>query len=185
MAYSPAGSEPFFRTVLPADVGLIEAVAPDFGTCLFKAIDGLLAQGHSAAVVLNSDSPTLPAAYLISAAVALSVDEDCAVIGPSADGGYYLLGLKTSHKLLFEEVDWSTERVFQQTLARCRDIGLPVSVLPMWYDVDDATSLTALRDELDGIATPFGALASPAHHARAAMMQVFPATAAFAAGRVA
>ena len=50
---------------------------------------------------------------------------DRAVLGPSTDGGYYVLGLKAPHWHLFADIDWSTERVFDQTLARAADIGLP------------------------------------------------------------
>ena len=70
--------------------------------------------------------------------------------GPSEDGGYYVLGLKTPHARLFEDIDWSTERVAGQTLDRAREIGLPVHVLPAWYDVDDAASLRRLAGEAFG-----------------------------------
>jgi rSAM/selenodomain-associated transferase 1 len=148
IAYAPAGSELFFTSTLPAGIGLIETVAPDFGVCLLHAINTLLGRGYSAACVLNSDSPTLPSAYLIAAAIALAAEGDRAVIGPSTDGGYYLLGLKQSHHRLFEDIEWSTESVFAQTLERADEIGLPVAVLPAWYDVDDHTSLRTLIGEL-------------------------------------
>jgi hypothetical protein len=70
------------------------------------------------------------------------------VLGPSTDGGYYLLGLKTAHRRLFEEIDWSTERVAAQTLQRARELGLPVHILPHWYDVDELDALKTLWAEL-------------------------------------
>jgi len=100
-------------------------------------------------VVLNSDSPTLPTAFLVEAAEALARPGDRAVFGPSSDGGYYLLGLKTAHRRLFEDIAWSTERVAEQTLQRAAEIGLEVHRLPGWYDVDDVESLRRLRGELD------------------------------------
>lgn len=148
MAFAPAGSEPFFARTLPPGIGLIETVAPDFGQCLAHPIDVLLGRGYGSACVLNSDSPTLPVAYIIAAATVLAADDDRAVIGPSIDGGYYLLGLKRPHPELFQGIDWSTERVFAQTLERARAIDLPVTVLPSWYDVDDAGSLQLLIGEL-------------------------------------
>src|SRR5947207_6019715 len=60
MAYAPAGSRDFFAGNLPADIGLLETVEPNFGACLFRAADALLAAGHEAVCLLNSDSPTLP-----------------------------------------------------------------------------------------------------------------------------
>ena len=64
------------------------------------------------------------------------------MLGPSTDGGYYLLGLKARHRRMFEEITWSTDRVAEQTLARAAEIGLDVHLLPAWYDVDDVESLS-------------------------------------------
>jgi len=70
------------------------------------------------------------------------------VLGGSDDGGYYLIGLKRLHQRLFEQIDWSTERVFGQTLERAREIGVEAELLPTWYDVDDGATLERLRREL-------------------------------------
>lgn len=152
MAYGPPGpeAEAFFAATVPPAIALIECWHGDFGACLLAAIEGLLARGHAAAVVLNADSPTLPAALLQQTARVLAEPGDRAVLGPSSDGGYYLLGLKRPHARLFERVDWSTDRVAAQTLERAAEIGLPVHVLPTWYDVDDADALRILHGELFG-----------------------------------
>jgi rSAM/selenodomain-associated transferase 1 len=149
-AYGPPGSEDFFHSILPAPIGLIGAWLPNFGDCLLHTIQEILAQGHTSAVVLNSDSPTLPTSFLLETAEVLARPGDRAVLGPSNDGGYYLLGLKTAHRRMFEDVVWSTERVAAQTLDRAREIGLEVHRLPVWYDVDDIESLQRLRNELSG-----------------------------------
>lgn len=148
MAFGPPGSDPFFREHLPPAVGLIETWFPDFGDCLFHAVSALFGRGHPSACVLNSDSPTLPTALLVETVAVLSRPGDRAVLGPSTDGGYYLLAVKRPHRRLFEDVAWSTERVAEQTLDRAREIGLDVHRLPAWYDVDDALSLRILRGEL-------------------------------------
>ena len=148
MARPGPNSVAFFRDALPGEVGLLEAWWPDFGDCLYGAIDQLLALGHASAVVLNSDSPTLPTSLLVETAEVLSHPGDRAVLGPSTDGGYYLLGLKARHRRLFEDVTWSTDQVAEQTLARAAEIGLSVHLLPAWYDVDDAQSLSVLYGEL-------------------------------------
>ena len=70
------------------------------------------------------------------------------MLGPSTDGGYYLLGLKTVHRRLFEEITWGTERVAAQTLERARELKLEVHMLPPWYDVDDVEGLRRLHREL-------------------------------------
>jgi rSAM/selenodomain-associated transferase 1 len=148
MAYGPPGSERFFLETVPREIGLIEAWYPDFGDCLFAAISTLFALGNDSAVVLNSDSPTLPTALLIETADVLARPGDRAVLGPSSDGGYYLLGLKHAHRRLFEDVDWSTECVARQTRERAREVGLDVYELPTWYDVDDRAALRILHGEL-------------------------------------
>jgi len=149
-AFGPTGAEDFFRRTLPAAIGLIGAWLPDFGDCLFHTIREIFARGHGSAVVLNSDSPTLPTALLIETAAALARPGDRAVLGPSSDGGYYLLGLKAAHRHMFEDIAWSTARVAEQTLQRAHEIGLEVQTLPAWYDVDDIDGLRRLNAELRG-----------------------------------
>jgi glycosyltransferase A (GT-A) superfamily protein (DUF2064 family) len=94
------------------------------------------------------------------------------VLGASDDGGYYLIGLKRLHHRVFEQIDWSTERVFEQTRERAREIGLATELLPTWYDVDDAATLERLRRELTA---PSG-VAYDAKHTRAYLgsLQVAP-----------
>jgi rSAM/selenodomain-associated transferase 1 len=147
-AYGPPGSEDFFRRTLPGGIGLIEAWRQNFGDCLLHTIEEIFARGHASAVVLNSDSPTLPTAFLVETAAALARPGDRAVLGPSSDGGYYLLGLKTAHRHMFENIAWSTDQVAKQTLERAREIGLDVHRLPVWYDVDDIDGLHRLSAEL-------------------------------------
>ena len=147
-AYAPPGSEGFFRGLLPPAIGLIDASMPNFGDCLFRTIEEIFARGHGSAVVLNSDSPTLPTAFLVETAEMLARPGERAVLGPSSDGGYYLLGLKTAHRRLFDDIAWSTERVAAQTLERAREIGLDVHMLPVWYDVDDIEGLRRLAGEV-------------------------------------
>jgi rSAM/selenodomain-associated transferase 1 len=148
MAFGPPQSKPFFVQHLPAEIGLIEAWYPNFGDCLLAAIAGLLERGHRSAVVLNSDSPTLPTSLLVETAQALAQPGDRAVLGPAHDGGYYLLGLKAMHRRMFEDIAWSTEHVARQTLDRAAELDLPVHVLPEWYDVDDVRALRILQEEL-------------------------------------
>jgi len=147
-AFGPLGSEGFFRAILPGSIGLLGAWLPNFGDCLFHTIRELLRRGHNSAVVLNADSPTLPTAFLVETAEALARPGDRAVLGPSTDGGYYLLGLKAAHRRMFEDIAWSTERVAEQTVERAREIDLEVQTLPAWYDVDDVGDLRRLHGEL-------------------------------------
>jgi rSAM/selenodomain-associated transferase 1 len=156
LAYAPAGSEPLFDGLVAPGTRLILADGSGegfdgvegFGRSLLHAIDTMFAAGYGAACVLNSDSPTLPNAYLRRAAELLHMPGDRVVLGPAEDGGYYLLGMKRRHATLFADVSWSTEHVAAQTRERARDAGLPLLELGSWYDVDGAEALERLRAEL-------------------------------------
>lgn len=173
-AYGPPGSEDFFRSRFPA-IDLIPAWFSNFGACLLHAIEQMFARGHSAAGVLNADSPTLPTALLNETAAMLARPGDRAVLGPSSDGGYYLLGLKAAHRRLFEGIAWSTERVAEQTRQRAEEIGLELHVLPEWYDVDDVASLQRLHAEIFEIGRS-GAGLSPlsARHTAKLLNELWP-----------
>ena len=149
LAYGPPGSRDFFDGLGPT-LRRFEAWGGGLSETLTATLERMFALGHPAAMVMNADSPTLPTAVLVEAAQALR-DRDQLVIGPSEDGGYYLLGMRSLHRPLFEGIAWSTDAVFEQTLERATSIGLPVHRLPRWYDVDDVAGLAALAEEvLDG-----------------------------------
>jgi rSAM/selenodomain-associated transferase 1 len=146
--YTPAGAEAAFDGLLPQNFALLAQRGDTFGERLFHASADLLRLGYESCCLVDSDSPTLPRVLLVQAVEELGRPGDRLVLGPSEDGGYYLIGVKRAHPRLFEEIDWSTARVATQTLLRAREIDLAVSLLPPWYDVDDAHSLLRLCDEL-------------------------------------
>jgi glycosyltransferase A (GT-A) superfamily protein (DUF2064 family) len=158
---------------VPREIVLIEASYPSLGDCLDHAIAQLLARGHRAAVVVNSDSPTLPTSLLVETAELLGRPGERAVLGPALDGGYYLLGVKARYPRLLEDIAWSTQRVTQQTLERAAELHLPVHMLPTWYDVDDVATLKMLLGELFD-RQPFAPSLSPAraHYTRAFMQSL-------------
>lgn len=148
VAFGPPASKPFFQANLPGEIALIEAWYPSLGDCLFAATVELFERGHDSAALLNADSPTLPTSLLVETANMLTQPGDRIVLGPAHDGGYYLLGAKRAYRRLFEDIAWSTEQVARQTLDRAAELGLPVHLLPTWYDVDDMGTLKVLYGEL-------------------------------------
>jgi glycosyltransferase A (GT-A) superfamily protein (DUF2064 family) len=152
--YTPAGTEPALRRLLPPGFRLLLQGEGDLGDRLFQATVDLLDRGHAAAILINSDSPTLPASIL-RAAVAAVRHEECAVLSPAIDGGYTLVGLSRAHRRIFADIPWSTPQVYGLTLARAAEIGLPVVNVPTWYDIDDAHSLALLEGEFAGAPLPF------------------------------
>jgi rSAM/selenodomain-associated transferase 1 len=107
--------------------------------------------GCTMVCIVGTDLPTLPVEYVRQAFTALT-DHDVAV-GPTEDGGYYLLCMKRLHPSLFRELEFSTSDVFADTMSLASRDGLGVAVLPMWYDVDDRESLLRLWKNREMLAT--------------------------------
>ena len=156
--YTPRGSEDALRALLPSGFELAPQCDGDFGERLLQGTADLLDAGHAGAILVNSDSPTLPLPILRAAVDALK-QGDNVVLSPAFDGGYTLVGLSKLHRRLFADIPWSTEAVYRLTLDRAREIGLPVVNVPGWYDVDDAASLQMLEDELSGRVPAFSKIA--------------------------
>jgi rSAM/selenodomain-associated transferase 1 len=152
--YTPAGTEPALRALLPASFRLMPQCDGGFGTRLSHAVSGLLQAGHAGAILVNADSPTLPAPIL-RAAVDAVLKDDAIVLSPSLDGGYTLVGLSRSHPEVFADIPWSTPLVHSLTLERAAEIALPVVSVPGWYDVDDYETLRLLMAELAREPLPF------------------------------
>lgn len=145
VAYTPADEEDYFRRLIANGFDCIPQRGADLGERLLNALTHYLSRGYGRAVIMNSDGPTLPVTHLVEAFTGL--DEADVTLGPGHDGGYYLIGMKCPRPGLFEDIDWSTERVVAQTLARAQQLGLSVHCLPEWYDIDTAADLARLRAE--------------------------------------
>jgi rSAM/selenodomain-associated transferase 1 len=146
--YTPVGAESAYADLLPADFTLLPQRGDKFDERLYFAVEDLFKFGFGSVCLIDSDSPTVPAENFAEAVELLSTSEDRVVLGPSDDGGYYLIGVKKLHRHLFEQIDWSTERVLNQTIQRATEIGLEVKRLPIGYDIDDGASLRRLCNEL-------------------------------------
>ncbi len=101
-------------------------------------------------VLIGSDSPNLPAGSFDQAFTLLESHD--VVLGPSSDGGYWLVGLRGTApqaRAIFDNVDWSTAEVFHQTVERIRSLNLAFGLLPLWFDVDTESEVATLRGLLD------------------------------------
>ena len=127
---------------------LVSQRGEGFGERLLHTAEDLFAAGFRAVCLIDSDSPTVPTGAYVEAVERLLTSEDCMVLGPSDDGGNYLIGVNALHPRLFEDIAWSTAIVAEQTLQRAQEIDLPVYSLPTWFDVDDRQTLTRLYREL-------------------------------------
>jgi len=148
IAYLPQEEEAYFRALAP-DFTLLLQCGHNLGARLDNALTHCLMDGFRKAVIMDSDSPTLPTTYLSLAFSAL--DEADVVLGPCQDGGYYLIGLNQPAPRLLREVQMSTPHVIRDTLNLAAEEGLTVTQLPAWYDVDTAVDLNRLRLELPSL----------------------------------
>ena len=105
------------------------------------------ADAHNRRVIaFNSDSPHLPRSVLEEAFETLAAHD--VVVGPTHDGGYYLVGAKSSHPTLFAGDGMGTSSALERLLARARDLELCISFAPPFYDIDVADDFTRLAEEL-------------------------------------
>lgn len=140
IACSPAGSSDFFTSCygLPC----FEQVGADLGLRLSNAFMHIFNSGYKRAVVVGSDIPGLNAS--IAADALNSLRETDLAIGPSTDGGYYLIGLMKPRPELFQSIPWSTSEVLKATLSKAHEMNLSMELLEILDDVDTPEDLKRL-----------------------------------------
>jgi len=148
ICYTPVGDEVAFDGLLPDGFQLVAQRGDAFGEHLLAAAEDILACGFGSVCLIDSDSPTVPTFALQQAVDELAREGDRVVLGGSHDGGYYLIGLKRAHAEPFQNITWSTETVYAETVQQIRDADLELIELPIWYDVDDGATLAVLEKEL-------------------------------------
>jgi len=142
-----SGADPAaIEGMVPPRYRLMPQTGDTLGERLQNAFEALLEDEGSSACVIGSDSPDIPLAYLKRAFLKLKRKD--IVLGPAADGGYYLIALKKIIPELFRDIDWGTDTVFGATLRKVDAGGLSSALLPLWYDVDDVKSLSLLENIL-------------------------------------
>ena len=147
MACTPTSKDPFFKLLTDQyPVGLLEQRGNDLGTRMRNVFQEVLEAGFGKVVIIGSDSPTLPLEYIRKAFYFLS-DHDL-VLGPSQDGGYYMIGCRKDIPAVFEGVPWGSDQVLSVTLNRVADHKLNCTLLPFWYDVDTPSDLMFLFSHL-------------------------------------
>ena len=134
LAFAPATAEKFFTELVDERFQLAPQSAGDLGLRMSYFFTNEFAGGAGRVVIIGTDSPTLPVEFINRAFVEL--DRSDLVLGPATDGGYYLIGCRTHFPELFRNISWSSSSVLLDTAGHARDLGLSLSLLPPWYDVD-------------------------------------------------
>lgn len=146
VAYAPADESAAVRSILPEDSIFLAQRGINLNEKLAAAVRFAFERNFSPVVVIGADSPTLPPQFLRDAINALENDD--VALGKTADGGFYLVGLRENYARLFDNVAWSTSLVFEQMNRNVENLGLKLFRLADFYDVDTPDDLRFLRDEL-------------------------------------
>ncbi len=142
---APSNESGFFNGTSGSDIRLFVQEGKELGDKMRRAIQDRFAEGYKRVVIIGSDSPSLPVSYISRA---LESDKDL-VLGPSTDGGYYLIGMRGKVVEVFDEVAWGTETVLRETCERLMRSGADLELLPVWYDVDSPEDLKFFKSHLD------------------------------------
>jgi uncharacterized protein len=148
VAFTPPNGRPLLEASLPGGLQWIEQQGQTLGERLISAVAHAYDMGFGPIIVLGADSPTLPPAIIEKAAETLSVGRVDVVLGPTADGGYYLVGLRKPEPQIFQNIVWSSPYTCEQTARNIRQLNLRLLMLDEWYDVDTFADLKRLSDEL-------------------------------------
>ena len=152
LAFTPKHRRRAFAALADEQWQLMPQSLGDLGKRMSHFFSTSFANGAQAVVVIGADSPTLPQEFVDRAFERLR-DTD-AVLGPSDDGGYYLIGLSRHLPDAFKGIAWGTSAVLTQTLQRLSTASCRYALLPAWYDVDTPRDLDRLRDELANQTAP-------------------------------
>jgi len=136
-------------TSVCARADFLVQVGSDLGQRMRHTFEAVLARGHRGAVVIATDVPSLPPPR-VSEALDYAAYRDL-VLGPSLDGGYYLIGLHKIIPTCFADMPWGGPTVLVETLSRAQQVGATVTLLEPWYDVDAPEDLRVLRSHLTAL----------------------------------
>ncbi|MFV2066708.1 MAG: TIGR04282 family arsenosugar biosynthesis glycosyltransferase [Pirellulales bacterium] len=150
IAFAPRSRREAFHRLITDSLGqesweLTPQGTGDLGQRMEACFRRTLLPGHRV-VLIGSDSPTLTQDLLDEAFRQL--EELPVVLGPTLDGGYYLVGARGEVPPIFDAMDWSTDSVFEATAQRLDRAGIPFGTLPRWYDVDTRDDLPRLARDL-------------------------------------
>ena len=154
VAYTPPEAQSELQALIGDGVIYIPQVGDGLGERLVSATQWAAEHGYTKILIVGSDSPTLPISYISEAIILLDARD--IVIGPSVDGGYYLIGFAVENltktvPLVFSEIAWSTADVLRQTITRIQSTEATFGLLPPWYDIDNAEDLAFLQAHISAM----------------------------------
>jgi len=145
LAFTPIEAAPLLEEIAPADFRCFPQHGNDLGERMSGVFDDLWSREYSAIILIGSDLPGLPLSFIQSAFQILATRGNRMVLGPSRDGGYYLIGMNQPTPEVFENMTWSHSQVLAQTLERLRAMSINPELLPAWFDLDTPDDLKELQ----------------------------------------
>lgn len=140
MTYTPEDSLFILKDVIPESMESFPQKGEDLGEKMFHAIDQVLLKGYSKVVLIGSDIPDLSAKDIQTSFQIL--DKHDMVLGPTYDGGYYLVGMKTSHERIFRiPKKWGGKSVLESTIDIANEQNLTIGLSPKYRDIDTKEDL--------------------------------------------
>ena len=149
LAFAPEGARGPMEALAPPLFRLFPQEGVDLGARMQAGFEKLFHTGHRRVILIGGDLPPVPLVYFEQAYAYLDASDPRVVLGPSRDGGYYLVGLNWPLPEMFENMTWSHDGVLAQTLAKLAQLKITHHLLSSWFDVDTAEDLRALRNALD------------------------------------
>jgi len=143
IAHDPPAGVSWFQEIAPPGFSCLPQRGGDLGERMRSVFEDLFARGYERVVMIGSDLPVFPPTILSDAFRALA-ESARVVLGPSRDGGYYLLGLGRFVPDIFSDIAWGSDRVLDATRQKLARIGIEPVLLPVWFDVDRVEDLPAL-----------------------------------------
>ena len=146
IAFAPREEKAVLLNLVSSENIFVAQNGKDLGERMFNAFEFAFDNGSDSIVMIGTDSPSFPSEFLEKAFEFLENSD--AVLGESEDGGYYLIGLRTLKKEIFENVEWSSPETFDRTVRNIESCDLKLSFVPKWHDVDFPEDLKRLKKEL-------------------------------------
>jgi rSAM/selenodomain-associated transferase 1 len=144
ICFSPPDAKQKFQKWLGSSFIYVPQQGDNLGERMKNSFSNAFEEGFRRVVLIGSDSPDLPVDFLRNAFVELQTHD--MVLGPSVDGGYYLIGFRDTTFLpfVFDDISWSNPTVLQETITKVKNTGHSLSLLPIWSDVDTIADLKNL-----------------------------------------
>lgn len=146
VAFTPEAAASLFQKIVPPGFVCFPQRGQDLGERMADIFENLFERGYERIVVIGSDLPVFPSSFLNAAFRALAGSRSHVVLGPSRDGGYYLIGLGGFVPEIFTGIPWETEQVLDATRRQLSRIRIEPVLLPEWFDVDKVEDLRYLAE---------------------------------------